>query len=89
MKKISGNILELVGPDSVKDMMQDGYNYMEREDHIGNLACLELPMRPSLDLASFKTLPSSIDIARIAERITSIRPDIPRVVRRTQHFLNL
>ena len=37
MQSVSGNMLGLVSPERVSDMMEDGYNFMKREHYAGRL----------------------------------------------------
>lgn len=48
MQSISGNILETVAPDSLRDMMQSGYRFMEREHYEGRLPIARFPRNLSV-----------------------------------------
>ena len=48
MQSISGNILETVAPNTLRDMMQSGYRFMEREHYEGRLPIAKFPRNPSV-----------------------------------------
>jgi Patatin-like phospholipase len=53
MQSISGNILELVSPSKLLDMMDDGYNFMKREHYNGRLPLARLKKPNFVYVADF------------------------------------
>ena len=81
MKKISGNILELVDAKKIFEMMDDGYNYMQREHEAGNLSSLELKTE------NYKN--EEQNLLDSSAQMLSLVPKIPKALRRAVTSLRM
>lgn len=60
MQSISGNILETVSGETMRNMMQSGYNFMESEHAIGRLPIAKWPSKRFVMEKIIKQIPAQI-----------------------------